>query len=90
MNNGCTGQLKGPFKANQDLYSLIEQQSIKPISAVSHIGVQTDIKNYININGNDIEIGKTGIYEIGNTKITSLYFLQDVDNNTLIDYTIEF
>ena len=34
------------------------------------------------------EIGKTGMYEVGNTKITSLQFLEDKDNNTIIDYTV--
>ena len=87
-NNGYTGQLIGPFNANQDLYALIKATAIQPILYVQHLGIQTDIKNYIFINGKEVEIGNTGIYEIGNTEITSLYFAQDVDNNTIIDYTI--
>ena len=39
--------------------------------------------------GKEYEIGKTGIYEIGNTEITSIYFAQDTDENSIIDYTIQ-
>ena len=86
-NNGYTGQLIGPFTANEELYDLILAAAAQPINYVSHIGIQTDIKNYIYINGKEYEIGKTGIYEIGNTEITSIYFVQDTDENSIIDYT---
>ena len=35
-----------------------------------------------------IEIGKTGVYEIGNTEVTSIKFLENRDNNTIIDFTV--
>lgn len=87
-NNGCTGQLIGPFNANEELYDRIVAAAAQPISYVSHIGVQTDVRNYVYINGKEYEIGKTGIYEIGNTEITSIYFAQNTDENSIIDYTI--
>lgn len=88
--NGCTGQLVGPFTANEELFDKISAAAIQPIAYINHLGVQTDIRNFIYINGKEYEIGKTGIYEIGNTKITSLYFAQDTDENSIIDYTIVF
>jgi hypothetical protein len=87
--NGYTGQLIGPFNANEELYDLIVAAAAQPIDYVSHIGIQTDVRNYIYINGKEYEIGKTGIYEIGNTEITSIYFAQDTDANSIIDYTIK-
>ena len=60
------------------------------LTELIRIGIQGPTGLMMSINGEQIKVGKTGIYEIGNTKITSLYFLQDVDNNTLIDYTLEF
>lgn len=86
--NRYTGQLVGPFIAYEELYDKISAAAAQPIAYVSHIGVQTDVKNYIYINNKEYEIGKTGIYEIGNTEITSIYFAQDTDNNSIIDYTI--
>ncbi len=87
--NGYTGQLIGPFTANDELYDKIVAAAAYPIDYVNHIGIQTDVRNYIYINGKEYEIGKTGIYEIGNTEITSIYFAQDTDENSIIDYTIQ-
>lgn len=87
--NLVTGQLKGPFKANQELIEKIKEDSAIDSLYVKHLGVQTDIGYYIYINNQEFEIGKTGIYEIGNTEILSLFFKQDTDENSIIDYTIE-
>lgn len=87
--NGYTGQLLGPFTANEELYDLIVAAAAYPIDYVNHIGIQTDVRNCVFINGKEYEIGKTGIYEIGNTEITSIYFAQDTDENSIIDYTIK-
>lgn len=89
-NNGYTGQLIGPFTENVELFDLINSAAIKPVAYVSHLGIQTDMENYIYINGEEYEIGTTGIYEIGNTEITSIYFSQNVDENSIIDYTVVF
>lgn len=87
--NGYMGQIKGPFKANQELFSLMKENSIDKMGSVKHLGVQSDISSFIIINGEEIEIGKTGIYEVRDTEITSIKFKQDVDDNTLIDYVID-
>lgn len=88
-NNVHQGQLRGPFIAEQELFTLIKEAAAVPFTYITHIGVQTDIRNIIIVNGKEYEIGKTGIYEIGNTEITSLKFKEDVDINTIVDYTIE-
>ena len=87
-NNGYSGQLLGPFTANEDLMDLIQQDAIGEIDYVKHLGIQTNIGAFVSINNSIVEIGKTGIYEIGNTEINSIYFLENTDDNTIIDYTI--
>ena len=87
-NNGYTGQLIGPFEANQELIDLINQDAIGEIQYVKHLGVQAKVRTFLSINGEEVEIGKTGIYEIGNTEINSIYFLEDTDDTAIIDYTI--
>lgn len=93
------GQIYGPFSANQELMDLIAEQCVSVPKYIKHLGVQTETHNvliYPNtllemiIDGKKqtIEVGKTGIYEIGNTKITSFKFLNDRDNNTIIDFTV--
>ena len=88
-NNVHQGQLRGPFTAEQELFTLIKEAAAVPFTYITHIGVQTDVRNIIIVNGKEYEIGKTGIYEIGNTEITSIYFAQDTDENSIIDYTIQ-
>ena len=87
--NRYMGQLKGPFKANQELFELIKADAAIDIKYVKHLGIQTYVSAIVIINNKEYEIGKTGIYEIGNTDITSIMFKADTDDNTLIDYTIE-
>ena len=93
------GQIYGPFQANQEIFTLISRQCAVQPKYILHLGIQTKPDNIIINPGALIEIvnngqtmtyeiGKTGMYEVGNTKITSLKFLEDKDNNTIIDYTV--
>lgn len=95
--NKAQGQLVGPFSAGQELMDLISEQCASKPSYIEHIGIQSETHNVnihpetlieMKISGQiqTIEIGKTGIYEIGNTKITSIKFRNDRDNNTIVDY----
>ena len=86
--NGYMGQLKGPFQADEELFTKIQNTSSEKIAAVQHLGIQTVTENLvmIEINGKEIEIGKTGMYEVRNTEITSIKFKTNVDENTLVDY----
>ena len=89
--NGYMGQLKGPFHADEELFTKIQNTSSEKIAAVQHLGIQTVTEDLvmIEINGKEIEIGKTGMYEVRNTEITSIKFKTNVDENTLVDYVIK-
>ena len=89
--NGYMGQLKGPFQADEELFTKIQNTSSEKIAAVQHLGIQTVTEDLvmIEINGKEIEIGKTGMYEVRNTEITSIKFKTNVDENTLVDYVIK-
>ena len=89
--NSYMGQLKGPFQADEELFTRIQNASSEKIAAVQHLGIQTVIGDLvmIEINGKEIEIGKTGMYEVRNTEITSIKFKTNVDENTLVDYVIK-
>lgn len=89
--NSYMGQLKGPFQADEELFTRIQNASSEKIAAVQHLGIQTVTGDLvmIEINGKEIEIGKTGMYEVRNTEITSIKFKTNVDENTLVDYVIK-
>ena len=89
--NGYMGQLKGPFQADEELVTKSQNTSSEKIAAVQHLGIQTVTEDLvmIEINGKEIEIGKTGMYEVRNTEITSIKFKTNVDENTLVDYVIK-
>lgn len=94
--NYCQGQLVGPFEPNEELYNRIKADAAIDFSFISHIGIQTETGNIVLLNDKEFEIGKTGIYEIGNTVITSIKFKETnthgdtviIDKNTIIDYII--
>lgn len=76
-----TRQLIGPFKANQELCQ----------GVIQCLGIQINSLSpkYVFINGKEIEIGKTEMYELTNVEITSLKFKQNMDNNTIIEYVLK-
>lgn len=89
--NGRIGQVLGPFAANVDLLaeggaiSDFTPEATKPI--IEKIGIQTDVGNLIEINGVQIKIGKTGIYELDNrVAIKSLKFPNGANADTIIDF----
>lgn len=89
MFNIYTGQLKGPFTAGEELFTKVQEDAAIVVTFIKHLGVQADKGSIITINNKDVEIGETGIYEIGNTEIKSLIFPNDMSENTIIDYTIQ-
>lgn len=78
-------QVQGPFLTNQELVNLIDNTEFKYIK---EIGISTKIKNYVKLDGETFEIGKTGILQIQNTHITSVQFSQDVGEETLVDFVL--
>lgn len=81
-NNEKFRQLRGPFNANQDLINEILDENKR---YVRHLGIQARDKTKCVINNKIIEIGKTDILEYNNVQITSLYFLKDQPETTIID-----
>ena len=63
MNNMCTGQLIGPFKKDIELIELIERDAAAPIKYISHLGIKTEPNSIVKINGDEYQIGLTGILE---------------------------
>jgi hypothetical protein len=87
-NNVYTGQLQGLFKAYQELFNLIQNNAKYPVKYIKHLGIQAPEGTLISLNANTIEIGATGIYEINNVNIYSIFFYSDTKENVIIDYTI--
>ena len=96
--NGFFGQASGPFKKNTQIFNILNQQSGRKINYISKIGIyyatnfDLDIKGeyfpQINVKLNNIEVtlGKMGILELEDCRITSIQFTTDVNNHIYIDY----
>ena len=91
MLNGRLGQVTGPFTANVDLLDdsqaigSFTPESTKPI--LLKLGIQAEEGTIVQINGANIKIGKTGIYELDNiVDIKSLVFPNGADADTIIDF----
>lgn len=86
--NKFFGQIRGPFTKDQEIIELIRTMTnYRNLSYLKKLGIQTDVRNEIEINGHIFEIGKTGILESDyDNKITSLKFKQDVDEYTIVDF----
>lgn len=89
--NGRVGQVLGPFDANVDLLaeggaiSDFTPEASAPI--IEKLGIQTDVGNLIEINGVQIKIGKTGIYELDNrVAVKTLKFPDGASADTIVDF----
>lgn len=88
--NGYIGQINGPFTANVELMPFIQEEANKTVNYLLKLGIQTEVRNEVIINGKTFEIGKTGILEFDKgVEITSIVFSQDVDSRTIIDFTFK-
>ena len=77
MSNNNFIQLIGPFQQDTNLLS--------ELGDIKHIGIQSEEGHEFRINNEAFKIGKTGILEFDDTKINSLYCLQNEKNTTIID-----
>ena len=90
LNNAHIGQAVGPFLANVDLFDKNQPigqiiNSDNPI--VYHLGIQALPGTIVKINGNNIKIGLTGVYELDNEiKIKSLIFTEYAPDTTIVDF----
>lgn len=88
--NGRVGQVLGPFDTSDLLeengaISQITPETSKPI--LEKLGVQAAKGTMLRINGMDIKIGATGIYELDYVvAVTSLSFPNGADENTIVDF----
>lgn len=88
--NGGQGQLTGPFVANTEILYLVKADAkVSAINYLTKVGICYERGSFVKINGVDFEIGKTGILEFEDVRITSLKFSQDVDDKAVIDYYYE-
>lgn len=89
--NGRIGQVLGPFDAGIDLLAddgaigQFTPESTKPV--IEKLGIQTDVGTMVEINGVQIKIGKTGIYELDNrVAIKTLVFPDGTGADTIVDF----
>ena len=89
--NGRLGQVLGPFPAGQDLIadggaiSEFTPESTKP--NLYKLGIQTTPGTMVKINGLNIKIGSTGMYELDEVvNVTSLIFPNGADENAIVDF----
>lgn len=76
-------QISGPFSAYKNILEKLEKNSFR------HIGIQSDTSHKVKINGDEYEIGKTGMLEFSNVIIDSLAFMQNESELTLVDIILE-
>lgn len=86
INEHRTTQLKGPFKAKEELIKNIDIDFIHSNYSIIQIGIQADPGTKFYLNRDLYEVGNTGLYEQMNTKIKSLYFDKDMDEKTYIEF----
>lgn len=91
LKNSHIGQVRGPFNAQVDLLDdnqaigILTPQTQRP--AIFKIGIQADPGTVVSINGTEVRIGKTGIYELDDLiRINSIIFPSGATENTIIDF----
>lgn len=84
MINDKFVQIHGPFSKNEELINIIKKD-YPDFKFIQKISIQSISTNICCINGQNFEIGKTGILELNEVSITSLYFKQDELATTLVD-----
>lgn len=88
--NGRVGQVLGPFDssdllAKEGKISKFTPETSHPI--LSKLGIQTAPGTIVKVNGVEIKIGKTGIYELDEVvNVKSLSFLYGADSDTIVDF----
>ena len=103
-NNGYQGQLAALneetkiFQKDKDLFSIIRINSkfteptyLKRIGILAQPGDVIKFGNIItggSLQEEEIQIGKTGIYEVDNVKIKSLSFKENSGPDAIIDYIL--
>ena len=98
MTNGYFGVIQGPFIANEEILTKIQEQCLYQIDYISKIGIiyngdlNLDVNNTVSpkiiviINDIQFQIGKTKILELEDTEINLIKFKENTDDKIYIDY----
>ena len=97
--NGFFGNLQGPFLANEELFTKIQEQCSGQINYLSKLGIHyagdfdLDLEGkrqnrqiFVRINNISFQLGKTRMLELEDVQITSIQFQQDMNQMCYIDY----
>lgn len=98
--NGFFGSLQGPFQANEQLFTKIQQDCEYTIQYITKLGIhcvkdrdllalnfsREEDKIFVSIDGTVFQIGKTGMLQLQDVEVTSIQFLQQTDEAVYIDY----
>lgn len=87
MNNKNV-QVRGPFFEEEEVVDRIKAES-SDFRSISRIGICSKVRNYVKLNDEIFEIGKTGILQFKNVQITSIKFMQDETESTFVDCVLE-
>lgn len=93
--NGYQGQIRAldqnghTFPANQNIKSLIQQESVGLVEYIKKISITAPEGTKMMLNENQIRIGKTGIYEAEDLQITYFAFLDNTSSDVIIDFIVE-
>ena len=94
MTNGFFGMIEGPFAANEEIFTKIQEQCKYPIKYINKIGiVYTGSLGSIKfpgisviLNNIQFQVGQNRILELEDVEITSIKFKDDIGDKAYIDY----
>lgn len=94
MTNGFFGMIEGPFAANEEIFTKIQEQCKYPIKYINKIGiVYTGSLGSIKfpgisviLNNIQFQVGQTRTLELEDVEITSIKFKDDIGDKAYIDY----
>ena len=94
MNNGFFGMIEGPFAANEEIFTKIQEQCRYPIKYINKIGIVYtgsigSIKFpqiFIILNNIQFQIGNAKKLELEDVEITSIKFREDINDKIYINY----
>ena len=94
MINGFFGMIEGPFAADEEIFTKIQEQCKYPIKYINKIGiVYTGSLGSIKfpgisviLNNIQFQVGQTRTLELEDVEITSIKFKDDIGDKAYIDY----
>ena len=94
MINGFFGMIEGPFAADEEIFTKIQEQCKYPIKYINKIGiVYTGSLGSIKfpgisviLNNIQFQIGQNRTLELEDVEITSIKFKDDIGDKAYIDY----